>query len=465
MRSLRLLGISALFLSACDEVIFQVPSGDASIARDTGVTRLDLGFTDASEPSDVGPTPDAGFPDGGFPDAQVGVDAEGPDAFVPDQGAPDAGSVDTGPCAFETLGPADRDRVIVVGHNQTVTDIRSLTLTAAGTIVDNGTRLNIQERFGRAEFTPSGELLLVLTEDGTLMSVAVNGAASLMIIDQVSLPGASYGDLRLSETGREAWIVGFNSNTGADKAGLATVAVGCDGELTVDEGVFREYPLSQSMAVLPGDQRAVYLGGGVDFFQPMDPNETRILQRSGRGWTETAGFNLFDGDSVDALRVALSPDGRTLVIPNGSAFSSFGSTITIVDVDFQTNTLAVANTLTVDPAQPDRALDDAREAIFSPDGETALVTQFSRNRVQVLSKPGATWQISQTVTGIGLAEQMAMVKRGSLSGRTYLPSIDTDGPLNIAVLQVTGAGQVQNLGQFDLGDGSPNAPTGIAITP
>lgn len=458
MRALRLLGLSALLLAACDEAVFQVPGGDAGVPRDTGVTRLDVGFPDASAPpTDAGPLPDADAPDAAGPDAQVGPDAQAPDAFVPDSGAPDAGAVDSGPCAFETLGPADRDRVIVVGHNQTVTDIRSLTLTAAGTILNNGTRLNIQERFGRAEFTPSGELLLVLTEEGTLMSVAVNGAASMTIVDQVSLPGASYGDLRLSETGREAWIVGFNSNTGADKAGLATVAVGCDGELTVDEGVFREYPLSQSMAVRAGDQRAVFLGGGVDFFQPMDPNETRILQRSGRGWTETAGFNLFDGDSVDALRIALSPDGQTLVIPNGSPFSSFGSTITIVNVDFQSNTLAVANTIT--------GVDDAREAIFSPDGATALVTQFSTNRVQVLSKPGATWQISQTVTGIGLAEQMAMVKRGSLSGRVYLPSIDASGPLNIAVLQITGPGQVQDLGQFDLGNGSPNAPTGIAIMP
>ena len=452
MRPTPVLWLLVLVLSACNEVIFPVPTGDVGPVPDSGVVRLDLGT-----PFDAAMGVDAGFPDAGGPDAAPGVDASGPDASVLDSGTPDAGPVDTGPCSFETLGPADRDRVIVIGHNQTVTDIRSLTLSAAGVISDNGTRLNIQERFGRAEFTPSGELLLVLTEDGTFMSVAVNGAASMMAIDQISLPGASYGDLRLSENGRTAWIVGFNSNTGADKAGLAVVDIACDGQLTYDEGAFIEYPLSQSMAVLPGDQRAVYLGGGVDFFDPMDPNETRILARNGRGWTEIAGFNLFDGDSVDALRIALSPDGQTLIIPNGSAFSAFGSTISIVNVNFGAATLATANTI--------MNIDDAREAIFSPDGATALVSQFSTNRVQVLSNPGGGWQVSDTVTGIGLAEQIAMIRRGSLSGRAFLSSIDASGPLNIAILQVTGPGQVQNLGQYDLPPGSPNAPTGIAIVP
>ncbi len=452
MRLLRLLWLSVFALGACDEVNFPVPNGDAGPIHDSGVVRVDLGTL-----ADAGPAADVGAPDASGLDAAVNVDASGPDAFVPDGGTPDAGPVDTGPCSFEALGPADRDRVMVIGHNQMVTDIRSLTLSAAGVISDNGTRLNIAERFGRAEFTPSGELLLVLTEDGTLISVAVNGAASMMIIDQISLPGASYGDLRLSENGRTAWIVGFNSNTGSDKAGLASVNVGCDGELTHDEGAFLEYPLSQSMAVLPGDQRAVYLGGGVDFFEPMDPNETRILARSGRGWTEIAAFNLFDGDSVDALRIALSPDGQTLIIPNGSAFSAFGSTISIVNVNFSAATLQPATTI--------MDVDDAREAIFSPDGATALVSQFSTNRVQVLGNPGGGWQITDTVTGIGLAEQIAMIRRGSLAGRAYLPSIDASGPLNIAILQVTGPGQVQNLGQYDLPPGSPNAPTGIAIVP
>ena len=78
---------------------------------------------------------------------------------------------------------------------------------------------------------------------------------------------------------------------------------------------------------------------------------------------------------------------------------------------------------------------------------------------------GAGLEVVDLIAGIGLPEQLALVSRGRLAGTVLLPSVDTSGISNVAVLRITGPGQVEDLGQVDLGGGYEQIPRAIAVTP
>src|SRR5687768_8687304 len=78
-----------------------------------------------------------------------GIDASASDAMELDASedageAPDAGGEDAAPCLLDQPGPADRDRVVLVGQPFTAvpgvdgTEIRSLLLSSAGALTDVG---------------------------------------------------------------------------------------------------------------------------------------------------------------------------------------------------------------------------------------------------------------------------------------------------------------------------------------
>jgi hypothetical protein len=85
--------------------------------------------------------------------------------------------------------------------------------------------------------------------------------------------------------------------------------------------------------------------------------------------------------------------------------------------------------------------------------------------VVVLADRGAGFVEVSRVSGIGLAEQIAMVSRGTLSGRVILPSVDSAAGPNVASLEITGPGMVRDLGQVNLGMTSEDIPGAVAVTP
>lgn len=394
-----------------------------------------------------------------FDDAELGEDADRPDSEEGMDAAADAGLADTGEvCTLGEPGDPDRARMMLVGHSFTAqpgvdgTQIRSLSLAMSGAPVDDGMLLDVGTRPIRIAFTPSGTLALVLGEDGTMVSVATDSVTSLSIKDTITLFPAGFEDLVITADGRTAYAIG--SDVGA-QSGVSTVHIGCDGTLTRDDGAFLNIRLAESLALIPGsnDQRAVLLGGQT-VFEPVDNNDLRLIERTGSGWNELGAFDIYT-DFIDAGKIGISPDGTLVLIPNGSPFSNEGGHVVLVGISG--NILSEVDRYT--------GLDDAREAIFAPDGRTALVSQLQPGRVAVISDLGAGLEVSTTVTGIGLADQMVMIGRGMLSGRVYLPSIDPQGGPNIAMLSIDAPGVVSDLGQFELGGGSENIAVAIAVTP
>lgn len=427
-------------LTACEDVLLGTRDGQPPQRIDAGRVEADAGGEiDAGEEADAG---------------------SALDAAEKDAGSDDSGTIDGGvapmPCAFETLGPEDRSRIVIAGFGFTAmpnvdgTEIGALQFGLSGTLVDLMSRADVGTRPLRVEFVPSGEIAMVLGEDMQLVSVRVASDGTLTVIDRVQLPMAGASDLRLINNGRTAITVGTDV---AELSGLSTVDIACDGTLQVDQAAFFNIRLADSIAFLPGEQRAVLLGGQTAF-EPFDNNDVRLLDRSNGRFSEVAPFDLW-GDFVSTGRIALSPDGRTLIMPNGSAFSNEGAQAIVAEID---QNMVVERTRIMN-------LEDASEAIFSPDGQTALITLFQPGHVVIATDGANGWQERSRIRGVGLADQMALLSRGPHSGTVFLPSVDPNGGPNIARIRINGPGMVSDLGQTELGSGSENIPGAIAIQP
>jgi hypothetical protein len=423
------------------------------------------------------PDPDQGVAGGGrpAPDATTGpggADASTDAAPAPDTDARTAPTPDGGPgpesdagvpppvCPERALPAIDGPRVVLVGHpfadamGGRGTDIHGLTLTPEGELVDDGVRFDVGFRVARIAFAPHGQHAFVLGGDGELASVSVGAADALALIDVVALPGADYGDVEVSADASTLWVTGSNVN---ETSGISTVRVDCDGGLTVDEAAFFNLRLSDSAAFLPGQQRALVLGGQA-VFDPIDDRDVRLLERvgdaAGEGFREVGAFDLYH-DFVGAGRIAVSPDGRLGAIPNNSVFSEEGGQVMIVAIEGDVVT-EVERVLEVE---------DPGEALFSLDGQTLVVSQVEPGRLTVLRIEDGRVADRGSVRGIGLADQMARVERGPLADTLLIPSIDPNGGPNISMVRITGPGMVVDLGETPLGDGIEQIVTPIAVQP
>lgn len=389
-------------------------------------------------------------------DRVIGIDQ---DAGVTRLPTGDGGTVDDERCdELADGGDPDKPRVVLTGHStkgiggvETVHFLRSARLDVDDGFTDIGERLDLTFSPVRIELVPSGRFALVLGDEGELASVRVHDDGTLALVSEVDLARYGMNDLRISSDGSEAFAVG--ADVTEQTSGVDVIRVACDGTLTLVEEAFFGLRLADSIAFFPGEDRAVLLGGQA-VFEPVDDDDVRLLVRDGDGFEQVGAFDLY-GDFIDALRIALSPDGSTLLIPNGSPLSAEGHTVLVATIEG--GTVSESHRL-VD-------LEDAREALFSPDGETALVTLFGRNRVMVLADEGDGLAVVDEITGVGLAEQMALISRGQLSGTVLVNSVDTDGRSNIARLQITGPGVVEDQGQLLLPEGLENLPRAVAVQP
>lgn len=374
-------------------------------------------------------------------------------------GEDDGDDEEDGSCAaLANGGDPDKARVVLTGHSTkgvggvpTVHFLRSALLEVDVGFTDIGERLDLDFAPVRIEFVPSGRFALVLGDEGELASVQVESDGTMEIVSELDLARFGMNDLRISSDGSEAFAVG--ADVTEQTSGVDVIRIGCDGALTLVDGAFFGLRLSYSLAFLPGEERAVLLGGQA-VFEPEDDNDVRLLERAGEGFEQVGAFDLY-GDHIDALRIAVSPDGRTLLVPNGSVFSSESAQVLVATIEGDV----------VSESHRVLDLEDAREALFSPDGQTALVTLFGRNRVMVLADEGAGLEVVGEVVGIGLAEQMALISRGALSGTVLVNSVDTDGRSNVARIFISGKGTVEDQGQLTLPEGLENIPRTLAVQP
>jgi hypothetical protein len=380
----------------------------------------------------------------------------------------DAGTVDTDPAdaeaddatpngACDWMEPIDdtQPRPVLVSHPFTEdvevrgTTVRLLQLRPDRSLVDTLATLDVGFRASRIEFAPSGELALVLGENGELASLSVGDEA--FVLDSVTLPSAAYGDLRFVAEEATAFVVGTNSvDTGDSRGGISTVRVACDGTLAVDDAAFFPLRLAESMAFV-GSDRAVVLGGQT-VFEPVDPNDVRLLEWDKAGWVEIGAFDIFS-DFVSAGGIAAASD-EFVLIPNASIASTESSQVRQV--------LVVGDV--IEEFARIEGLVDPSEIVVASDGATALVSLVQENEVVVLERAfDGRFMELERIGGIGLPDQMAHVESGPAAGTVLIPSVDVNGTSNIALLHFEAPGVVRDLGQRDLGGGLSAIPGAIGV--
>lgn len=435
----------------------------------SGGTGLPVDHTDAGDANalEVGPSADSGGAkdaaaaesDSAEPDAAASLDA----VATNDAGAADAGQVDAqstgadaaGACSMQAMadpGAPDRDRVVLLGHGfgavagTKISDVRTMLLSTQGQLADVGVRLDVGVRPARLAFVPSGAYALVLGEKGGVVALRVKGPESLTKLGQVQLPSADYGDLVMDEGGSVAWVVGRNSTP---DAGLSRVNVGCDGGLTHDAGAFFSLRLAESFALLPGGKQGLILGGQA-VFEPKDPNDTRLLQRSGAGWKQVAAFDLW-ADFLEAEKIAIAPDGKSALMPNGAIYSDEGGQVMVLSIDGAKVTESARH----------KNLPGAQSVLIDPAGHTALVTLVDADAIAVMQPEGGSWKVTGKVSKVGLATHLAGVWRGEMKGMVLAPAVGAQP--QVQLLRIEGPGAVTVLATVSLGSGSVNIPGPVAV--
>jgi len=441
------------------EVLFDA-GGDAA---------ADAWGKDAAAEGEVDAAADGAGDPGGGPDA-TGLDAAEPAPFevaetLADQAAdpgdgPDAASdspADTGPaCTPEPPVAADGPRTVLVTHPFSSESgvcgrgLEVLRLAPDGTLSTTGDVLDVGNCPTRVVFSPDGRLALVLTNNNdpqagdrslvVLRHHADGGLELAGALDQFALRAVE--DVAFSLDGTRAYVTDDN-----------VVGQGGVHEIAVQPGCGASYVRwidlhhASSITMLPDGLHAAVLAGPV-YNDPKDLAFVDLASSTVVG--QTANFT----DFVTAASLAASPDGKTLLVPNDSPFSSLGNTLTVLSLS------PVGGVPVPAIRQVVTDVETPTEVLYSVDGSKVLVTSFEGDSVRWF-QVGADGDLSGggTVSGIGLADRADMLRRGPLAGTVLVSSV-TD----VARLRVTATG-VEKLPKLPLGSGSDKICGDVAIEP
>ena len=290
------------------------------------------------------------------------------------------------------------------------------------------------------------------------VALDVSDPDNLRVLDAIDLGVYGVNDIVASRSvrggGVVVYVVNFDSGTGSTPGGVQVVTVGCDGRLTHDVDASLDLRLASSMALLP-DDRALLVGGQASFGTP-DVNDTRLLTLAGGAVVDAFQFNLWS-DDVNTDRVDVSADGSFAVVANASIFGDEANVTKVFDIDGDAVTLRgelrnVAGT----------------QVVIAPDATVAVVSNFEDNALHVLdvSGPGDPTAV-RTLTGLGLADHLAVITHGALAGRVYVPVTGGGvGSGSTVVAVAVGGGDAVVVGTVaDLGDNTEDLPEAIAIAP
>ncbi|HEY1101406.1 MAG TPA: hypothetical protein VGF99_20880, partial [Myxococcota bacterium] len=157
-----------------------------------------------------------------------------------------------------------------------------------------------------------------------------------------------------------------------------------------------------------------------------------------------------------ATRIGASRDGSFAVIPNTSLFPTDDAP-GFVQVD-----ISAAGVVSVrgQIAGAASGLQTPSEAVVAPDGSVAAISDWEADAVHIVDTTGAAPRIITSLTGFGLAEQMAMITDGSFAGRVFVPEVRGAGSFVSAIDLGGGAGTRGTA--FPLAD--EDIPVSIAVT-
>jgi DNA-binding beta-propeller fold protein YncE len=373
------------------------------------------------------------------------------DAGTADTGPGDTGPADAGSCTPDPQTAADAPRTVLMAHPYGATggdcgrNVEVLRLDSQGVLSQTGTQIEVDDCPKRIVFSPDGRLVIIASYNDHVaphpMSVKVyrhDAAGSLTFVQKIDgLDGTAPEDIAFSHDGRKALVTDFDSQGGVH---VLNVEPGCAVSYVTKILVWAP----TSVAVLPGDDFAVTVGG-------QDPKDFAVLDLDTN--TVAAHHDLFGG-FVDAAYLALSPDGKGVLVPSGNPYSDVGNTLFVLKIDYSVAIpIPSVNAVLAGVNSPEGVL-------YSPDGTKAMVTNVEDNK--------ATWYnvaadgkltAGGSITGMSLADRVAMLSRGPNAGTVLVGALS-----DIHVLKFTPTG-VQKLQKLSFGGGFDAMTGDVAIEP
>ena len=420
---------------------------------------------DQPSPSpELGGEPVAGEPVAGEPLAGEPVAGE-PVAGEPVAGEPVVEEELSGLCGAPR---SQSERLVVVAFpfSETVgeksDDVGFFRLSDEAELSPWGERLGLGFEVKHLRMSADGWWLLALSERGELASVDLRGETPV-VVGRLSLPSGSFRGVQRGGVERQFDLMDGNSQP---SAGFLSVHLSCDGALELRAS--ESYPLRLTYGAQrlhrshegQHEGQEVLIFGGQATFEPVDPIDLRWLRRVGDAWVERATLDVYN-DSIDALNLGFSAQTMWSALPNSSAFSSEGNEMRFIKLSEEEGEASLGG------EQRFEGVESARGAWFLPSGDAVLVTQLEPGVVQVFELEGETWRLGQRITGLGLAEQLALTSapEGSEGWWALVPYTSPSGGAGLGLLHTLSGGATMSLPSLSFGTGFTNIPGAVAAWP
>lgn len=365
----------------------------------------------------------------------------------------------TNPCP-RLPGPADTLRKVVISRPFDETGKKAnryevLELGLDGTLSRPGLEFEMGRlSMGEIPFTPDGKVgIAPQAEDGTLGVFRIHDDGQVEVVHSGFAVDFYPADVVMGRQGVHAYVLDTNwRNNGG---GIYRVGIGCDGTLT-DEGMVAPAKLPRALLFLPDDSGRVVVAAD-DLMDSASGHDTHLL--SGVLSPQLlAGASAFGDDEAMVAAAAITPNGRHVLLGDGSFFSGIPNRVAVVEV--KDGELL--------PRQVVSPVDDPVAILASPDGDAALVVSGYSNAVYVLSyaPENATepfeWVGEPAYTGSSpqLPGGAVLVDRGGLKGRVLIPEVG-----GIHQFHFDAGGSVSDRGRLELGSGTENIAGGIGVQP
>jgi hypothetical protein len=379
---------------------------------------------------------------------------------APDGGSsPDAGlTPDGGLACPRTPAPADRARQVVISHpfddqGQPARRFELLDLSASGTLTFPEPRVFFE--MGRVTegdfvFTANGEIGLVAQEDGSIGVFRARATGPEVV--HAAFQGSFYASaLRLPPGGEEVLVL--DANFPENGGGLYRVRLGCDGALT-DLGRSTAGKLLRGLVPIPGGGR--WAAAARQLLGSPAGDDLHLLTL-GPEPARVGGVDAFGDDEAIVSALAVTGDGRHLLVGDNNAFSGIPNRIAVAAVTAG----GLSRVQTLSPVQDPVAI------AVSPFGNAVLVASGFGNallrlsydpqsRTPFMNRGALSYQGNRPA----LPANLAPLERGALTGRVLVAE-----NLGVRQVQFETGGTIRDLGLTSTGRGGAAVVGIVGVQP
>lgn len=354
-------------------------------------------------------------------------------------------------------GAADKERFVVVGHPYDDAmdpdgTFEVLRLSTAGELTSTGTRFSMGRPADRAiRFTPDGEVGFAVQDDGTVGVFRLDAAGNVTVLNE-ALAGDFYAEnLRWDDDLGGVYVV--DTNFPENGGGIYTIGLGCDEALTPGPRLF-ESKSARDILFHAGTKDALLAARGA-----LGSTTVAHVHRLDLGPPPSAiaSVDAFGDDEAITSWVALTRNGKHLVLGDNSAFSAVPNRVAAVEVT--ATGLGAVQTI--------EGFEDPYSIAVSPFDDAVIVTSGFGDGIFVFDYDPAT---AQPLTLRGelpyegsppqLPGALATVDRGSLDGLVLIADVR-----GVYQVRFGANATVDDLGVVVLGDGAEDIVVGIGIQP